>query len=113
MYDDLPLPWDVSPPVTDFPKSQYVRHDYDRDGILSNGKTFFGGGREVLLDEVEESMSTGSMVGRWKKTHPDLVGTDKDCLKQFVRDLREALGGSQKLLAGSATAILLFKKKAG
>ena len=45
MYDNLPLPWEVSPPVPEFAKSDYVKHDYDRDGILTNGKTFFSGGK--------------------------------------------------------------------
>jgi len=44
LYDNLPLPWDVSPPVPEFSKSGFVKHDYDRDGILTNGKTFFSGG---------------------------------------------------------------------
>jgi trans-aconitate 3-methyltransferase len=45
MYDNLPLLWEVSPPVPGFSKSDYVKHDYDRDGIFTNGKTFFSGGR--------------------------------------------------------------------
>jgi len=47
MYDNLPLPWEVSPPVHEFSKSDYIKNDYDRDGILTNGKTFFSGGRGV------------------------------------------------------------------
>jgi len=45
MYDKLPLPWTVSPPVPRFSKADYVKLDYDRDGVLSNGKTFFSGSK--------------------------------------------------------------------
>ena len=85
MYDDLSLPWDVSPPVADFPKSKYVKRECDREGVLSNGKTFFGGGEERTLEEVEKGLSTASMVTRWRERNPDLVGTDKDVVTVFVK----------------------------
>ena len=50
------------------------------------------------------------MVTRWREAHPDLVGTKKECVRVFVNNLREALGGKDELLSGGATAILLFKK---
>lgn len=111
MYDDLPLPWTIPTAVTAFPKSSYVKHEYDRNGVLSNGVSFFGGGRESSLDDVERGFSTASMVTRWREAHPDLVGTDKDVVKAFVNELREALpADQQRVQQGSATAILLFKK---
>ncbi|TVY21340.1 hypothetical protein LARI1_G001342 [Lachnellula arida] len=113
MYDNLPLPWTVSPPVPSFSKSDYVKHDYDRDGILSNGKTFFSGGKVTRkLADIEQTLATASMVTRWREAHPDLVGTEQDCVKVFVKDLREALGGKDEVLSGGATTILLFKKPA-
>jgi hypothetical protein len=111
MYDDLRLPWTILTPVTAFPKSSYVKHEYDRNGVLSNDVSFFGGGRESSLDDVERGFSTTSMVTRWREAHPDLVGTDEDVVKAFVNELREALpADQQKVLQCSATAILLFKR---
>jgi hypothetical protein len=112
MYDNLPLPWNVSPPVKDFPQLEYVKHDYDREGILSNGVDFFNGGSVETLDETNKGLSTASMVTRWRAANSELVGTDKDAVKVFVRELREALGGQDWILRGSGTAILLFKKSA-
>ncbi|TVY90447.1 Trans-aconitate 3-methyltransferase [Lachnellula willkommii] len=112
MYDNLPLPWTVSPPVPSFSKSDYVKHDYDRDGILSNGKTFFSGGKARKLADIEQALATASVVTRWREAHPDLVGTEQDCVKVFVKDLREALGGKDEVFSGGATTILLFKKSA-
>jgi trans-aconitate 3-methyltransferase len=111
MYDDLDLPWTIPNPVTAFPQSSFVKYGYDRDGVLSNGVSFFGGGRESSLDEMEKGYGTASMVTRWREAHPDLVGTDNDVVKVFVNELREALPADhQKVMEGSATAILLFKK---
>jgi hypothetical protein len=51
------------------------------------------------------------MVTRGREANPDLVGTDKDVVKQFIREMRKALGpGQETVLQGSGTAILLFKK---
>lgn len=110
MYDDLPLPWTIVNPVKAFPESSFVKHTYDRDGILSNGVSFFGGGAVSTLDEIEKGLGTASMVTRWREAHPDLVGTDKDVVKTFVNELRELLPADQGILRGSGTAILLFKK---
>lgn len=108
MYDDLARPWSISPPVTQFPESKYVKYDWDRDGKLSDGKDFFGGGQKSTLEEIEAGMGTASMVTRWKAANPELVGTDKDIVKVFIEDLRQALGGQEWLDRGSGTAIMLF-----
>lgn len=112
MYDNLPLPWNVSPPVRAFPQSKYVKHDYDREGVLSDGVDFFGGGSFTTLDKESKGLSTASMVTRWRAVNPELVGTDKDVVRIFIRELKEALGGQDWILRGMGTAILLFKKSA-
>ena len=110
MYDNLLLPWNVTPPIAVFPESKFVKHEYDREGVLSNGESFFGGGSLANLGQVEKGLATASMVTRWRAAHPDLVGTDKDVVTKVVRDLRDALGGDVEVLRGSGTAILLFKR---
>jgi hypothetical protein len=113
MYDDLPLPWNIAKPATEFPQSLFVRHEYDRDGILSNGVSFFGGGSEHNLEEMEGLLGTASMVTRWRATHPDLAGTDKDVVNVHINEMRKVLPKHIKIfLTGASTAILLFKKPA-
>jgi hypothetical protein len=85
MYDSIPLPWDVSPPIISFPQSSFVRNEWDRDGILSNGEDFFGGTEQVSLDKLEAGLSTASMVTRWRAAHPELVGTSEDCATDYRR----------------------------
>jgi len=109
MYDNIPLPWDISKPVAAFSKHSFVRHDYDREGVLSNGVDFFGGNNEVNLDEIEKAFGTASMVTRWREAHPNFEGDDP--VVETMKDLRKALGGKNTFMAGSGTAILLFKKQ--
>lgn len=110
MYDELPLPWNISPAVSEFPKSKFVKHEYDRDGVLSNGKTFFAGNDKETLEDIEGGLGTASMVTRWRAANPELVGTDKDVVQVFLEELKAALGEQEWIERGSSTAILLFKK---
>ncbi|KAG9237590.1 S-adenosyl-L-methionine-dependent methyltransferase [Amylocarpus encephaloides] len=109
-YENLPLPWQASPPVLSLPEANFVKHDFDRGGVLSNGKTFFGGSRRLTLEQIEKAIGTASPVTRWREANPDLAGTEKDCVKTLVADLREALNGKEELIEGPATTILLFKR---
>ncbi|TAQ86553.1 hypothetical protein B7494_g5117 [Chlorociboria aeruginascens] len=100
MYDNLPLPWDLPTPVSAFPESAYVKHDYDRGGVLSNGETFFGGGKLSTLDDVERGLATASPVTRWREAHPSLVGTEKDVVRKLILGLRAALGDVREVMQG-------------
>ncbi|TGO89911.1 hypothetical protein BPOR_0087g00030 [Botrytis porri] len=114
MYDHLPLPWNIPHPIPSsiLPPSQFLKLDYDRDGILSNLESddFFFSGREVTLEQVEKSLETASMVTRWREAHPDAVGTEKDVLKIHMEELRKAMGGNESVRTGSSTTIILVKK---
>ena len=111
MYDNLPLPWNVTPSVTAFSPSDFVRYEWDRNGILSNGNAFFGQSEEGSLDDLESGLSTASMVTRWRDANPELAGTEKDCLRETTKALRKALDGQETFIQGSGTVLLLFKKQ--
>jgi hypothetical protein len=64
------------------------------------------------VGDMEKALATASMVTRWREANPDLVGTEKDCVRQYITELQAALGGKDECFGGSATAILLFKKSA-
>ncbi|KAF7949666.1 uncharacterized protein EAE97_003175 [Botrytis byssoidea] len=114
MYDNLPLPWDIPHPIPSsiLPPSQFLKLDYDRDGILSNPESddFFFGGREVTLKQAEKSLETASMVTRWREAHPEAVGTEKDVLRMHMEELRKAMGENESMRTGSSTTIILVKK---
>ncbi|TEY40325.1 hypothetical protein BOTCAL_0438g00040 [Botryotinia calthae] len=114
MYDNLPLPWNIPHPIPSsiLPSSQFLKLDYDRDGILSDPESddFFFGGREVTLKQAEKSLETASMVTRWREAHPETVGTEKDVLKLHMEELRKAMGENESMRTGSSTTIILVKK---
>ncbi|CAD6448352.1 9effb1a1-46ac-418b-845d-27a2c489f271 [Sclerotinia trifoliorum] len=114
MYDNLPLPWNIPHPIpsSTFPPSQFLKLNFDRDGILSDATSndFFGGGREVTLTEAEEALGTANMVTRWREAHPEKAGTEKDILKLHVGEVRKVMGGRESMLVGSSTAIIFVKK---
>jgi trans-aconitate 3-methyltransferase len=118
MYDNLILPWDIENTLASaFPESDFVRQEWDRDGILSNGKEFFldgedGSESETPLDSLEASLGTASMVTRWREAHPDLAGTEKDCVKEMTAEIRKAIGeDNPKFKVHSSAVLLLFKRK--
>lgn len=112
LYSNLPLPWQISSPVDELPESLYVKHEFNRGGVVPEGQDFFGGSREQSLTDGEKALNTSSMVTRWREANPELAGTEQDCLKRTIRDLRAALGGKESMVVGYAVVILLFKKKA-
>ncbi|KAI9650309.1 hypothetical protein NHQ30_000322 [Ciborinia camelliae] len=114
MYDDLPLPWNIPHPIPSaiLPESQFVKLDYDRDGVLSDPKSndFFGGGREVSLKQAESALSTASMVTRWREAHPKEANTEKDIVKVHMEEVRKAMGGEESMMTGSGTTIIFVKR---
>ncbi|RAK97297.1 uncharacterized protein BO80DRAFT_458268 [Aspergillus ibericus CBS 121593] len=62
MYDNLLMPWDVEPAVSCFPQGDFVRHEWDRDGVLTNGGDCFFGEGDYTLREPEEGFDTASMM---------------------------------------------------
>jgi hypothetical protein len=116
LYEDLLLPWTVTPPVNAFSTSSHIRHEWDRNGVLTNGKDFFGGTEDTTLEALEKSLGTASMVTRWRQAHPELVGTEQDCVRSTIKSIAIAMGvdehsiPSTKLRTGNATVLLLFKR---
>ncbi|MCJ1288873.1 hypothetical protein MMC34_000404 [Xylographa carneopallida] len=111
-YDALPLPWMSHPPVSAFPPSLFVRKTWDRDGVLSDGEEFFGSGEAVTTDELERQLGTASMVTRWRAAHPELTGTERDCVRECMDRIRGVVG-EERFRVGGGTALLLFRKSGG
>ncbi|TAQ91385.1 Geranylgeranyl diphosphate synthase/Squalene synthase [Chlorociboria aeruginascens] len=108
LYDALELPWTADPTQTAFPKDKFRRFEWDRGG-LSDGKDFFGGSKEIPMGYYEKAIGTASSVTRWREAHPELVGTEKDCVTELLAQLREVIG--ERGLRGSGPiALLMFKR---
>jgi hypothetical protein len=112
LYDDLLLPWNVDTPVSAFPESEFVRCEWDRNGVPREGNSFFVG-KQSTLDDLEKSLSTASMVTRWRAANPLLDGTEDDCVKARMTEIRKILGihDSSTITIGHACVLLLFKRR--
>ncbi|KAK2748585.1 methyltransferase type 11 domain-containing protein [Colletotrichum kahawae] len=113
LYDDLALPWKLESPQPDFEESAYVRREWDRDGVLTDGEDFFGDSLEISLDMLEKGYDTASTVTRWRAANPELAYGPHDCVKRTIAQLRKAVGPeSNGLIRGStSTVLLLFKRR--
>ncbi|EED17405.1 conserved hypothetical protein [Talaromyces stipitatus ATCC 10500] len=121
MYTDLTLPWQVNKSLAEsFPESAFVRLEWDKDGVLSDGNEFFsttheGKKGETTLNDLAASLGTASMVTRWRKANPDLVGTERDCVRKMCAEVKRAIGVSADenptLKVGTSVVLLLFKRK--
>ncbi|KAK8012262.1 Methyltransferase domain-containing protein [Apiospora marii] len=117
MYANLRMPWSVEPPVAAFPEPLSVRREWNRDEKLESGQDdFFGGSSSTTLADLASSLGTSSMVTRWREDHPELTGTDGDCVVRTMRAVSEAMGsetkdfGSLTIKVGHATTLLLFTR---
>ena len=98
--------------MPDLPEKNFERIVWNRDGEVKKGEKFFWGAERMPLDVFPIHCSTTSPVTRWREAHPDLVGTDLDCVTVAVKELKEALGGQDWLEIGTGMALLLVKKVA-
>jgi hypothetical protein len=108
LYRDLGMPW---PEVPEFPKELFVRREWNVDGKVERDETFFRGQGVVSLELFAKGMATASPVTRWREAHPELAETDEDVVSVTVRELREALGGQEWFEGGTATGLLMFKRR--
>ena len=80
--------------------------------MLSDGEEFFGSGEAVTTDELERQLGTASMVTRWRAAHPELTGTERDCVRECMDRIRGVVG-EERFRVGGGTALLLFRKSGG
>ena len=113
-YRELELPWQVEPPVSGFSQEKFIRKEWDNDGDFDGRDDFFGGSKDVTMKQIEALLLTTSTIIRWRKEHPDLVGTEEDILVKCTNVLREAAGMAQDedgtMPLGAATTLLLFQR---
>jgi len=99
-----------------FDETTFKRKEWNADGVLSDDGEFFGGSREVTLAGIEQLSGTGSPIVRWREAHPDLAGTERDCVRVMVKQLQEVLGIKEgdedkvKIKIGTSIVLLMVKR---
>ncbi|KAH8698526.1 S-adenosyl-L-methionine-dependent methyltransferase [Talaromyces proteolyticus] len=111
-YTDLPMPWNITEPVSEFDEHTFFRKDW-----VPEEEPFFVGLPEADMDTFEKMMATHSAYTRWAQANPDIAGTDKDGIrilrKEIERLLQEAgvEKGREKTKGVVYGAVLVVKKK--
>ncbi|KAI0838712.1 S-adenosyl-L-methionine-dependent methyltransferase [Hypoxylon sp. FL0890] len=117
LYADLPLPWDLEPPVSDFDKSGFIRKEWRKDRFDNEADPIGRGLQTVNLDVVEKRFGTSSAVTRWREAHPDAVGTENDIVSKLRREIERLLHeagvekGKEEITGGVESVLLIVKKK--
>lgn len=115
-YVGLEMPWDEELTASAFERETFLRREWEARDVFSSYATRPLGGEGSPLERIEALMETGSPVTRWREAHPDLAGTDKDCVRVVVSQIREVLGdlkGSDAMAAmvdGAAIVVLCVKR---
>ena len=71
-----------------------------------------------IWQRIQNLLNTMDAVTRWRDAHPDLAGTERDCVRMLVEDTKEALKEENtgidfgRLLSGRKTVLLLVKRAA-
>ena len=118
LYVNLPLPWTIEHPVSDFDKDSFIRREWNTDGNYTTTEQFFVGGLQTLtLDMLEKLLETGSPITRWREAHQDLVGTERDIVRVLRREVERLLHeagvdpGKEFVTGALSGALLMLKKK--
>jgi len=111
-YKGLPMPWDATPPVEIFDPASLFRKHWAPD------EQFHAGGDKTFsLDLFEKMFATSSPVTRWRKAHPEALGTEEDVVRRMRNEiemlLREAgvPEGEDVLKGASPGALVMVVKK--
>jgi hypothetical protein len=117
MYDELPMPWTLNPPVLAFPAESHVRFEWNRGGKIEDGETdFFDESKEISLKGLSDNLGTASMVTQWRKANPQAIKAGRDCVDITIRNMAAAMGFEQGNISdvfirvGSATSLLLLTR---
>jgi trans-aconitate 3-methyltransferase len=119
LYADLPLPWTLATPVTEFDEATFSRKEWNTDDKSEPGDQFYNVGQQPLtLDMLEKVLGTTSPVTRWREAHPDAVGTEQDVVRMIIGEIERLFHesgvekGKEILKGGVAGVLLMVKKKA-
>lgn len=113
-YRGLNLPWDQAETASLFDKNTLLeKRWFSTDSAAREMGLFSGIAQDQWpLKAVKAMLGTMSPVIRWREAHPDLAGTDQDCVDVVVRQLCEAIGAPNALEDGTTMSggmgIVLF-----
>ncbi|ETS74202.1 hypothetical protein PFICI_14068 [Pestalotiopsis fici W106-1] len=115
LYIDLPLPWALGPPATEFDNETFYRKEWNKelDGL---GSDDMGTSMTLSTKEFEMATATSSSVTRWREAHPEEAGTEEDVVRRMTRRIEGLLHEAgvkpgEEFIHGEVAIILLMVKK--
>ncbi|KAF3019776.1 hypothetical protein E8E14_011602 [Neopestalotiopsis sp. 37M] len=115
LYVELPLPWTLDPPATEFEEGTFYRKEWNKQ-LDGSEPEDMGTSMVVSTEQFEMAIATSSSVTRWREAHPDKVGTEQDVVKRMRRRIEELLHEAgvkpgEEVVHGEVAIILLMVKK--
>ena len=123
-YRDLPMPWEDPTASLFFDRTSFVRREFSRNDLSPTPTATTAATITAdplapqIWQRVQNLLNTMDAVTRWREAHPDLAGTERDCVRVLVEDTKEALKERNteidfgRLLLGMKTVLLLVKRAA-
>ena len=130
LYVNLGMPWECLDRVADeesalkgllneFDEKNFVRLEFNKDGNVPAGESFFGGKRRIDFQTIKAELGTASPITRWREAHQEKLekGEIEDITETLARQAKEILDevpegkGRNWVEMGSAVVVLIVKKR--
>ena len=113
LYRDLSMPWELREGCAGFGEEGFRRRVWNEGGRAGEDGTFFSGEKVGRVEEVERAVATISAVTRWREAHPEIAGTEEDCVRVAFRRIREILepDGVEELAMVGPTVLITLKRR--
>lgn len=135
LYVDLGMPWECLGKIEakdgdnkrkglkellgQFDEKDFVRLEFNKDGELPPGESFFAGENKTDLESIRNMMDTVSPVTRWREANKEKVerGEMEDVVDFLMRNIKEIMEevpegiGRTWIEAGGSVVVLVVKKR--
>ncbi|KXJ94512.1 methyltransferase domain-containing protein [Microdochium bolleyi] len=115
-YAQLLLPWDLSHLVAEFDAASFQRKVWVAEGDSVEAGEIAVPIETLSMEALEAMAATMSPISRWRESHPDLAGTERDVISVMRKRVEGILraGGAQDeplSLKMHAPGVLLLMKR--
>jgi SAM-dependent methyltransferase len=130
LYLNLGMPWEcldrldgedlgLKKLLDEFDEKEFVRLEFNKDGYVAPGETFFSGGIRVDFHRAKAMLGTASPITRWREANKEKVekGELEDVIDHLIRRTKEIMEevpegkGRDWFDGGSALVVLVVKKR--
>ncbi|KIW73511.1 hypothetical protein PV04_01624 [Phialophora macrospora] len=130
LYVNLGMPWEcldrldgddpgLKKLLNEFDEKEFVRLEFNKDGNMAPGESFFTGGIRVDFQRIKGLLGTVSPITRWREANKEKVekGEIEDVMDSVIRRSKEIMEevpegkGRDWCDIGSGLVVLVVKKR--